>query len=150
VSDVQSRGFDVALTLTQPWASLVAWGEKRVETRGWRTPRRGRLGIHAAKGFPREAIALCFEEPFRSALRRAGVRKPGELPRGALLGFTELRDCVPTTGFEAAGLSEQEQAFGDYSEGRWAWLLGDFEPLPDPIPMRGALSIWAILESADA
>ena len=41
-----------ALTLTQPWASLVAIGAKRIETRSWSTPYRGLLAIHAAKGFP--------------------------------------------------------------------------------------------------
>ena len=49
-----------ALTLTQPWASLVACGAKTIETRSWRTPYRGPVAIHAAKGFPADAgwIAL--------------------------------------------------------------------------------------------
>jgi hypothetical protein len=37
------------ISLWQPWASLVAVGAKRIETRGWATAYRGRLGIHAAK-----------------------------------------------------------------------------------------------------
>ncbi len=40
-----------ALTLTQPWAHLVAVGAKRVETRSWPTPYRGPLAIHAAQGW---------------------------------------------------------------------------------------------------
>lgn len=40
-----------ALTLWQPWASLVAWEEKRIETRSWSTSYRGPLVIHAAKRF---------------------------------------------------------------------------------------------------
>lgn len=40
-----------ALTLTQPYATLVAIGEKRLETRSWRTSYRGPLAIHAAKGW---------------------------------------------------------------------------------------------------
>src|SRR5690348_17556570 len=44
-----------ALTLTQPWASLVAIGAKRIETRSWSTSYRGPLAIHAAKGFPKSA-----------------------------------------------------------------------------------------------
>jgi hypothetical protein len=133
---------DVALTLTQPWATLVIDGAKRIETRSWRTPHRGRLGIHAAKGFPVEARATCMEPPFAHAL---GLHRGWEdLPRGALLGFVELIDCVPTTGIEVACISEQEHDFGDYGAGRWAWLLGEVEPLPEPIPMRGALSLWKI------
>ena len=34
---------------------------------GWPTKYRGWLGIHAAKGFPRGAIEMCFVEPFGSA-----------------------------------------------------------------------------------
>jgi len=139
-----------ALSLTQPWASLVAWGDKRVETRSWRTSHRGRLGIHASSGFPREAVELCFTAPFSAAFRAAGVRKPAELPRGVLLGFTELLDCIPTESHDLASreIGEVECAFGDYGPGRWAWLLGDFEPLPEPLPMRGALSLWTIPPAA--
>jgi hypothetical protein len=35
------------LTLTQPWATLVAVGAKQVETRNWSTRYRGRLAIHS-------------------------------------------------------------------------------------------------------
>jgi activating signal cointegrator 1 len=56
------------LTLTEPWASLVVDGQKRFETRYWPTRYRGLLLIQAAKGFPTGARALCYEEPFKSAL----------------------------------------------------------------------------------
>jgi len=36
------------LTLSQRWATLVALGAKRIETRSWRTSYRGPLAIHAA------------------------------------------------------------------------------------------------------
>jgi len=38
-----------ALSLWQPWASAIALGSKRIETRGWATSYRGPLAIHAAK-----------------------------------------------------------------------------------------------------
>ena len=38
-----------AITLWQPWASLIAVGAKTIETRGWATNYRGPLAIHAAK-----------------------------------------------------------------------------------------------------
>ena len=41
-----------ALSLTQPWASLVVIGAKCYETRSWATNYRGPLAIHASKGFP--------------------------------------------------------------------------------------------------
>lgn len=38
-----------ALTVLQPWASLIALDEKQFETRSWSTPYRGTLVIHAGK-----------------------------------------------------------------------------------------------------
>ena len=66
-----------ALTLTPPWATLVALGHKRVETRSWRTQSRGPLAIHAAKGFPTSAYQF-------AQLERSSGRVPERLPRGAI------------------------------------------------------------------
>jgi hypothetical protein len=63
-----------------------------------------------------------------------------ELPRGAVVATCTLVDCVRIHEIEPS--SEQERAFGDYSEGRFAWLLSDVVPLPFPIPVKGALGIW--------
>lgn len=62
-----------ALSLTQPWASLIAIGAKRVETRSWSTNHRGPVAIHAAKGFPKFARDLVWAEPFQGRLREAGI-----------------------------------------------------------------------------
>lgn len=128
------------LTLTQPWATLVAIGAKRVETRSWSTPYRGYLGIHAAKGFPRDAIELCFTEPFRRYLKG---RRPSELPRGELICVARLQSVVPTRNVQS-WISEDERAFGDYSDGRFAWVMGAPPPhaLPAHIPLRGSLGLW--------
>lgn len=39
-----------ALTISQPYASLIANGEKWIENRRWETLYRGKLAIHAGKG----------------------------------------------------------------------------------------------------
>ena len=59
-----------ALSLTQPYASLVTAGEKVFETRSWKTARRGFIAIHASAAFPNESRQLCFKEPFASSLER--------------------------------------------------------------------------------
>lgn len=59
------------LSLTQPWASLVACGAKKIETRSWRCPTAligQRIAIHASKGFPRDAKDACLELAFFTAL----------------------------------------------------------------------------------
>ena len=130
-----------ALTLTQPWATLVAIGAKRIETRNWSTPYRGRLAIHAAKGFPKDARALCLKEPFKRVLMAASIESLADLPLGAVLATVQLVDCVPT-GQVRSRLSSEEYAFGDYSTERWAWLLDDIQPLDIPEHARGSLGLW--------
>lgn len=130
-----------ALSLTQPYATLVAIGAKCWETRSWKTDFRGQLAIHAAKTFPREARALCQTEPFKRVLMVAGYRAITELPLGAILATCTLTDCVPTERI-VASLSAQERAFGDFTAGRWAWQLEDVQLLPEPIEAKGALSLW--------
>lgn len=128
-----------ALTLTQPWATLVTIGAKRIETRSWRTEYRGPLGIYAAKGMPDWAMDTCQEEPFRSVLLAAGIAGVCDLPRGAVIATCRLVDCVPTKIFSP---SDQERPFGDYGPGRYAWMLDDVRRLERPIPGRGALGLW--------
>lgn len=158
-----------AITLTQPWATLVAIGAKQIETRGWSTNYRGPLAIHAAKGIgpvggARGLMSLCRSEPFRSALLSAGILGTPALPRGAIVAVCAIHDCRLTT-IEAApdkrgwsgyvdnrltywDLTEQERAFGDYAPGRYAWLLADVRALPTPIPVKGALGLWEWEEDA--
>ena len=125
-----------ALTLTQPWASLVALGFKRVETRSWRTSYRGPLAIHAAKSFPASARQFAAEE-------RAIGRLPGRIPRGAIICTVELIDCRPAqdVALEVSGL---ERHLGDFAWGRWAWLFApdSLRVLEEPIASRGALGLW--------
>jgi hypothetical protein len=154
-----------AITLTQPWATLVAIGAKRIETRSWKTEYRGPLAIHAAKGYPKECARLCLEEPFLSVLKGAGLIQFGvwfksndDLPHGAVVATCELVACVPidyvsrwyypvkgekNIGYQVPPSNDNpEFAFGDYTPGRWAWLLNNIKPLPEPIPVKGALSLW--------
>ena len=123
-----------ALTLTQPWATLVALGHKKVETRSWSTSYRGPLAIHAAKGFPADARAFAEEE-------RALGRVPAQLPLGAVVATARLVAVRPT--FDVAPeLMGLELRLGNYARGRFAWLLEDVVALPEPIPAKGALQLW--------
>jgi len=62
-----------AISLWQPWASLVIGGHKQFETRSWRTRYRGLLAIHAARS--KAAGGLFEQEPFHTGgFRRRSVR----------------------------------------------------------------------------
>jgi hypothetical protein len=132
-----------ALSVLQPWATLIALGIKRIETRSWHTSYRGRLAIHASAGRPPSFFDLCHGEPFRTMLLRSPWTRP---PRGVILGTALLRDCVRVEELNLDQLSETERSFGNFAPGRWAWLLADAQPLEQLIPLRGRLGLFEIGE----
>ncbi|MGV0985051.1 MAG: ASCH domain-containing protein [Limnohabitans sp.] len=122
-----------ALTLTQPWATLVIAGTKQYETRGWHTDYRGTIAIHAAKGQdPRSA-------DFARYLRDKGVLDRAYQPRGFVLGTVTLSGCYRTQDLWPESL---EREIGDWTPGRWAWSLDHAVRFDEPVPARGALGLW--------
>ncbi len=141
------------LSLTQPYATLIAIGAKKIETRSWSTSYRGPLAIHAAKGFPKWAREFTMEPVCYEAVKHL-YPYPGRTidggaayPLGFVVATCRLVDCQRTELFSREGygsgfkLSDQERAFGDYSEGRWAWILDKVEPIT-PFPAKGSLGLW--------
>lgn len=106
-----------ALTIRQPFASLVMAGVKTTENRTWRTNYRGRLLIHAGARDDRDAM-----------------REHGHLlddyPRGAILGSVELVDIVRD--------SSSPWAMPD----SFHWILSDARHYDVPIPCKGRLGLW--------
>jgi len=134
-----------AITLYQPWASLWMLEEKRYETRSWATRYRGQLVIHAGKS--KRFLHLCSEPFFLEALKRHGLANPEALPLGAVLGWGKLSSVVPShyVGNSVLckdGISQQEEAFGDFSRGRFAWWLDCRTVLRNSIPARGRQGLW--------
>lgn len=128
-----------AISLWQPWATLVALGVKQFETRGWATNYRGPLAIHAAK---RKADKYELNEAILESLIDAGFTRLSELPYGCIVCTVDLVDCCTT---ESAHLSSfwrpAERHFGDYTPGRFAWRLANVQPV-DNIPARGSQGFW--------
>lgn len=124
------------LTLTQPWATLMAIGAKRIETRSWPIRFRGWFAIHAAKGFPDECRLLCYREPFAQALAAARYNAPDDLPLGKVLAVTELKECLRTE-FIRERILEPELAFGDYSDERFGFVTEGLRRLKEPFLLRG-------------
>jgi len=124
-----------ALSLTQPWATLVVTGAKRFETRSWTTSYRGPLLIHAAKHFPASARRWAEEEYVPG--HPSGLL-PSSLPLGAIIGKVVLKNVYRTEDI-APTLTPLERLYGDYTPGRRAWELADAELFEDPIPYKGFL-----------
>ena len=125
-----------AITLYQPWASLVALGEKRIETRGWATKYRGPLLIHSSKKANTE---MCDQAVLYDCLQRLGNIK---YPLGVVLAISNLVECIEITPKLIDGLSVQEISFGDYTIGRFAWILEDIHQLKIPVKAKGMQRLW--------
>lgn len=141
-----------ALTLTQPYATLIAIGAKQIETRGQKTAHRGEIAIHAGAnlrpvGGHTGYIELRQSEPFESVLRAAGYQPGNDLPLGAVVAVADLWECFPIrmegpiACYQREGIwwsvSAQERAFGDFSTGRYGYMLRTVRRLKQPVPCRG-------------
>lgn len=150
------------ISLIQPWASLVAYNEKRVETRSWSTKYRGEIYIHASSNIPKVAKDLCRK--FADLLKikeyngswlyyiehKASALSFGHIiARANLVGCFEIKtnDELNETAYADMGnkwiaIDGNEYHFGDYTPGRYAWILQDIQILEKPIPAKGQLGIW--------
>lgn len=130
-----------AISLWQPWATLIAYGVKTIETRSWGTNYRGPILIHAAK-------KLCYDvdEQLILAIENAGLKYEA-LPRGAFVCRATLFDCRPMDGADGdaadwvTALPALELRCGNYGPGRWGWMLKDIERF-NPIPAVGRQGLW--------
>lgn len=128
-----------AISLWQPWATAIAVGVKTIETRGWWTAHRGVLAIHAAKTNTSE-LREFWDRKQCDALRAAGYAEFNALPFGAIVATCRLAECLRTRDID--DLTLQERGWGDYSPGRYGWVLKDVVWLKTPVPARGAQQLW--------
>ena len=147
-----------AITLWQPWASLVALGAKPYEFRAWAAPERlrgRRIAIHAGARPVRiaEVRALCIglhsDDPAKRSFLNAEIALPyldklrfnrllaplGVVLCTAILGFPVRADKLP----ELAGFANDSDRGQHFN---FAWPLTDIEPLEPPVEVRGEQGFW--------
>jgi hypothetical protein len=125
-----------ALTISQPYAGLIADGLKFVENRGWQTNYRGWLAIHAGKG-----------------TQYLTKRELAEYPKGCIVAvvsldacesFSNLRRLLAANSRQPVGGRAVSEIFGHkHCEGPECWILGERVTLPEPIPCTGKQGLWS-------
>ena len=143
-----------AISLWQPWASLVEIGVKPEETRSWPAPQSligKRIAIHAAKKPIEQATAdlpdLVMEAMIR-ALVGAG-RDPMNLPLGKVVCTAVLTGCGQVfrrgDGYvtDDGGRRTEMNHFGDFGEGRWLWYLDKIERV-EPFAVTGRQGVFRL------
>lgn len=139
------------ISLWEPWATLMAIGAKRIETRSWQTSYRGWLAIHASKnGLAKAQLRECLSDPFFAAALN-GV----DLTPGHIVAVVELKSCIATdllaehgNSFIRGGLTPQEMAFGDYHPERFGWVTDNLFRLPHPIPYKASQGLCDVQPEA--
>lgn len=115
-----------AISVKQPWAGLIAGGQKTIETRTWATPYRGRLLI--CSSLQPDPEALAFEMLVYHQYKATG----------AALATADLTDCRPMTA------ADQDAAMCDLYPRAQAWVLANIQPLPQPRRIRGQLGLFKV------
>jgi len=130
-----------ALTISQPFASLILTGEKWVENRQWGTDFRGPLAIHAGKG-----------QQYLNAEQLAGY------PTGCVIAIARLAICmrlswlrrrrslVSNTPIGWCKIIGTDLTIGDvlkhkHTAGPWCWILTDVHGI-ECVPCRGHQGLW--------
>ena len=157
-----------ALSLIQPYATLIMLGYKTNETRSWDTKHNGPLAIAASASKPAWARKVCQENMHIRQILSAYGLTFDTLPRGAVLGIVNVVGTLPIAGPDTYLKNEQphmfchpeqlkpvERACGDYSSpgafpSRFAWALRNVVVFPEPIPCKGALSLWQVPVEVEA
>jgi len=138
-----------AVTIWEPYATLVACGLKRFETRGHSTNYRGPLVIHAAKRWDREREADCrrVRKFIRERLDRSELTNEQNRALfsggfretlGRALGVVNLRSCKQMSD----GGNDAENAFGYFGAGRYGWECADARVFEKPIEETGKQGLW--------
>ena len=82
-----------ALSIRQPWASMIVYGFKPVENRSWRSHYRGPLLIHAGKKYDHEGENWIINNLDCSPEMLARIKQSQDL-RGGIIGSVNMVDCV--------------------------------------------------------
>ena len=125
------------LSLTEPYATLIKEGKKKVETRSWKTSYRGELYIHAS--------STKVTKISKENTELMNLVTENNLNYGYIICKCNLVDCFKMTQEYVDDMKQnhyQEYVCGEYKEGRYAWVLENIEILDNPIKTKGHLSIW--------
>ncbi len=122
-----------AITIKQPWATLIAKGYKEYEFRTWKTKYRGEILIHAGKGIDKKAMKR-FENLNL------------EYPQGCIIAKANLTDCIKVDDkFVSNVYPKNPQVYkGIKDRGEWEGYGFKLENVAqiEPIYVNGKLSLW--------
>ena len=128
-------GIMKVLSIKEPFASLIKNRIKCIETRSWKSNYRGELYIHAS---------LSKMVKYNDRLELMDLIKDMDMSYGYIICKCKLVDCIYMDEEFINNIkgNHREYICGEYSVGRYAWVLDSVEILDKPIKAKGKLGIW--------
>lgn len=127
------------LTVRQPWAHAIIHAGKDVENRSRPTSHRGRLYIHAGKGYAPEALRFPAMATVDLDLDPTGDTQRGTDLRGMVIGTVDVIDC-----HQSGDCHEDNETCSEWAMfGFYHWVLANPQPVT-PFPAKGQLGIWRL------
>lgn len=126
-----------ALTIKEPWATLIINGYKKYEFRSWKTNYRGKILIHAGLNIEKDMLQR-FEEYNL------------EYSKGLIIGEVELVDCILVDEKLDKELRKTNQnVYGNNHINMYAWKLENIKKYKKPIKVKGKLGLWNYEEKGE-
>ena len=120
-----------ALTITEPWASLIINGYKEYEFRSWKTNYRGKILIHAGMSMDKDMISRFKDYDLKYM-------------SGCIIGEADLVDCILVDKEFINNLREINPivyAQSNHIE-TYAWKLENIRKYRNVVYIKGKLGLW--------
>ena len=120
-----------ALTIKEPWASLIINGYKEYEFRSWKTNYRGKILIHAGMSMDKDMISRFKDYDLKYM-------------SGCIIGEADLVDCILVDKEFINNLREINPivyAQSNHIE-NYAWKLENVRKYRKVVYTKGKLGLW--------
>lgn len=124
-----------ALTIKEPWASLIIEEYKKYEFRSWKTKYRGKILIHAG---------LSVEKDMLKRFKDYDIN----INPGYIIGEATITDCILVDeefNCELRNIDPVVYGRSNHTE-TYAWKLENVVKYEKPIPYKGKLGLWNYCE----
>ena len=119
-----------ALTVKQPWATLLVLGLKEYEFRSWKTNYRGKVLIHAGESIDKEAM-----ERFKELNL--------EYPNKRIVGEVIIEDCLLLDKeLNKKIINENSVVYGTKEREGYAWRVSHPKKINSDTLVKGKLGLW--------
>jgi hypothetical protein len=126
-----------AITVHQPWASLIAKGCKQYETRDWPTSYRGSIAIHAGRK-PKGKQELREHDKVLASFKDLLNE---DCPYSSVIAIACLTDVILMTDEFIGQQTATELRCGNWAVGRYAFKLENVRAI-EPIAAAGKQGLW--------